>query len=67
MTSLNTPFLSLQNRVATMEASVAPLATSIDACLAKLGLQTEERKLTKDEMKNMFDQMMKADEGSNGW
>jgi len=55
-----------------MEASIAPLATSIDNVLAKLGVENpnEQRKFTKKEMENMFDQMMKADEGSvaaAGW
>ena len=42
-----------------MEESIAPLATKLDIVMAKLGA---DKKYTKKDMENMFDQILSGDQ-----
>ena len=47
-----------------MESSIAPLANKIDVVLNRMGVQDPtEKKLSKRDMENMFDQILQSEDG----
>ena len=54
----------MNRRVDRMESSIAPLANKIDVVLNRMGVQDPtEKKLSKRDMENMFDQILQSEDG----